>query len=301
MMEGGPVRLDPLLSLLLALCCCLPGRGMAAPEILRLEKSLYRNVLVYEENHLRCMKFGAHDTGRQTCVSLKDPEALVFNPPKMLLAALYLRPNPGRVLVIGLGGGTVTVTLQKLFPELPIDSVEIDPAVVKVAKEFFGFVPGKNTRVFVDDGRVFVKHALRQKRKYDLVILDAFDHISVPEHMTTREYLLEIRGLMEPGGVFAANTFSSGRLYDAESATYFAVFGGFYNLKVFNRVILAQPGGLPDMETIRRNAEGLEGKFQPFSTGKGWLLPLFASHPRWPPQTRLLTDQYSPANLLNGR
>lgn len=294
------MRSSVLWSALLALGVFLaPGLGRSG--IITQEKSLYRNVLVYEEHGLRCMKFGTHDTGRQSCISLKDPDAMVFNPPKMLLGALYLKPNPARILVIGLGGGTVTATLQKILPDAAIDSVEIDPAVVKVAKKYFDFVPGPHTRVFVDDGRVFVKHALRKQWVYDLLILDAFDHISVPEHMTTREYLQELKGLLRPDGVIGANTFSSGQLYTAESATYAAVFGAYYNLKIFNRVILARLDGRPSMEEVRRNAEALEAKFKPFANGKEWLLPLFSTDVQWPKETRLLTDQYSPANLLNGR
>ncbi|MBF0340773.1 MAG: fused MFS/spermidine synthase [Magnetococcales bacterium] len=290
-----------LLWLLGALCALPPAAG-AAQVVIAQEKSLYRNVLVYEDKGLRCMKFGTHDTGRQSCMDMKNPDAMVFNPPKMLLGGLYLQPNPTSILVIGLGGGTVTDTLQKIYPEILIDSVEIDPAVIRVAQKYFAFVPGKNTHVFAEDGRVFVKHLLRQKRKYDLVILDAFDHISVPEHMTTREFLQEIKGLLEPGGVLAANTFSSGRLYDAESATYGAVFGNYYHLKIYNRVILAKRDGqLPDMGTVQRNAELLESRLQRFGTGQAWLLPLFATGASWPADTRLLTDQYSPANLLNGR
>ncbi|MBF0399395.1 MAG: fused MFS/spermidine synthase [Magnetococcales bacterium] len=284
---------------LFALWCCLLPATASAVEIHH-EKSLYRNVLVYEENGLRCMKFGRHDSGRQTCISLSDPDALVFNPPKMLLGALYLKPKPERVLVIGLGGGTVAVTLNKMYPTIQIDCVEIDPAVVRVAQLFFNFAPNKNIHVSTEDGRVFVKRLLLQNRKYDLVVLDAFDNISVPEHMTTREFLLEIRGLLKPDGVLAANTFSSGRLHDSESATYAAVFGTFYNLQKNNRVLLTKLDGLPDRRQVEIHAQQVENQLRPFSTGKDWLLPLFATDVQWPPHTRLLTDQYSPANLLNG-
>ncbi|MBF0294273.1 MAG: fused MFS/spermidine synthase [Magnetococcales bacterium] len=273
----------------------------ATSTVISQEKSLYRNILIYEENGLRCMKFGTHDNGRQSCMTIANPDQLVFNLPKMLLAALYLKPNPARILVIGLGGGTVVDVLQKLLPGIRIDAVELDPAVIRVAKKYFSFEPAPGTNLYAEDGRVFVKHLLKKQQKYDMIMLDAFDHISVPEHMTTREFLLELANLLEPDGVLAANTFSSGMLHDAESATYFAVFGAYYNLKIHNRVILVKKDGIPDRKTIQRNAEHLEPAFRRFDTGKEWLLPLFATKEPWPAGTRLLTDQYSPANLLNGR
>ncbi len=273
----------------------------ATPTIISQEKSLYRVIIIYEENGLRCMKFGTHDNGRQSCMTIADPDRLVFNLPKMIMGALYLKPNPGRILVIGLGGGTVVDVLQKLLPGSQVDAVELDPAVIRVAKKYFAFIPAPGTNLYAEDGRVFVKHLLKKKIKYDLIILDAFDHISVPEHMTTREYLKELANLLEHDGVLAANTFSSGMLHAAESATYFATFGAYYNLKIHNRVILAKMDGIPDQVTIQRNADRLESAFQRFGTGKEWLLPLFDTNPTWPAGTRLLTDQYSPANLLNGR
>ena len=263
------------------------------------EKSLYRNILVYEEQGLRCMKFGRQGTGRQSCISLKQPDTLVLNYTRMLLGALYLKPQPQNILIIGLGGGSLPSALKKIVPQASIETVELDPAVAKVAERFFGFVPSESNTVAIEDGRVFVKRAQKQSKKYDIVILDAFDHVYVPEHMLTRDYLLEVKSLLKKDGVLAANTFSSSRLYDAESATYAGVFGAFYNLKTENRVILATNGSLPTMAQIHANAGPLEPKFNVFGTGKDWLLPLFSTKVDWPEDTRILTDQYSPANLLN--
>ena len=286
-----------LFKALIALSSLLAA-GAGAQEIYQ-EKSMYRNILVYEEDGLRCMKFGRQDAGKQTCISLQNPDALVLNYTRMLLAALYLNPEPKKILVIGLGGGVLPTALQKILPQAQIDSVELDPSVAKVARQFFGFSPAPHSAVVIEDGRVYVKRAQKQGKKYDLVILDAFDQVYVPEHMLTKEYLLEVKSLLAPGGVLAANTFSTSKLYDAESATYASVFGPFYNLKTENRVILASNGPLPAIAQIKANAQQVEPKLKVFGTGRDWLLPRFSSDVQWPPGTRLLTDQYSPANLLN--
>ena len=288
----------PALKSLVALFMLLAAALAGAQEVYQ-EKSLYRNILVYDDQGLRCMRFGRANAGRQSCVSLQSPDALVLDYTKMLLAALYLKPDPGSVLVIGLGGGTLPRVLRKILPQAKIDSVELDPSVVKVAARFFGFAPGRDSAVVIDDGRVFVKRAQKQAKKYDLIVLDAFDHVYIPEHLLTREYLVEVRSLLAPGGVLAANTFSSSKLYDAESATYASAFGAYYNLKMSNRVILARNDRLPPMAEIAANAERLEARLNPFGAGKSWLLPLFSTGVDWPVATRILTDQYSPANLLN--
>jgi spermidine synthase len=284
--------------LCLALICAFPEPA-AAREVYR-KRSLYRDILVDESGGQRCMKFGIHNAGRQSCMSLADPDRLVFEYTHMLLGALYLNPNPQRILVIGLGGGSVPAALQALLPTATLDCVEIDPAVGDVAAKFFRFQPASNTKVYFQDGRVFVKRAARKGTTYDLIILDAFDHVYVPEHLLTKEFLQEVRSLLSTNGVVAANTFSTSRLYDSESATYSAVFGPFFNLKSDNRVILAAPGGLPSRERLRRNADALETRLRRLGADRDALLPMFSRDVTWPRGTRVLTDQYSPANLLNG-
>ena len=269
-------------------------------EVLHRERSLYRNIFVYEEDGLRCMSFSRTTVARQSCVSLAEPNKLVFNYARMMMAAFYLNPAPRRILILGLGGGTLPSTFQRLYPSAAIDAVEIDPAVVRVARKFFAFEPGPDTRVFEEDGRVFVKRMQRKRAQYDLIILDAFDHEYIPEHMLTREFLLEVKSLLADQGVLAANTFSVSKLYDHESATYYSVFGDFFGLKQNNRVILWRSGGLPTKSDISGNADRLETKLAPLGVDKNWLLPQIEIEHGWPPATRLLTDQFSPSNLLNG-
>lgn len=269
--------------------------------VLHTERSLYRNITVYENDGERCMRFSrnSQSTNRQTCISLQDPDRMVISYTKMMMAALYLLPAPDKILIIGLGGGTLPYALSKILPHSEIDSVEIDPAVVRVAKKYFNFQTNSRMKVIEEDGRVFVKRALKKGVKYDLIMLDAFDHQYIPEHLLTREFLDEVKQIMNPEGVLAANTFSTSRLYDHESATYESVFGTFLNLKHRNRVILIKKGALPPKETIRRNAAMLEAALRPFHDEADFLLPLFSTDRDWDVNAKILSDQYSPSNLLN--
>jgi spermidine synthase len=273
------------------------------PSALRLihsEKSLYRQVLVYEDEVNRCLCF-THlcSVGRQSCTDLKSPEHLVFDYTQMMLGALYLNPDPHSVLIIGLGGGTLPQALVKLLPQVRIDAVEIDPAVVRVAQRYFGFQADAHIRVIEQDGRVYVRAMQREGTHYDLIMLDAYDNQYIPEHMLTREFLAEVRSLLQPGGIVAANTFSQSQLYSSESVTYRSVFGEFYNLKSGNRVILASNGPLPSLETATRNSRRFIGAFDRFGFSGQSILERFSTRADWDGQARILTDQYSPANLLN--
>ncbi|MBF0184819.1 MAG: fused MFS/spermidine synthase [Magnetococcales bacterium] len=286
-------RFKTLLALLLS------GASLPlAAETIYEAKSLYRNILVYEQHGIRCMKFGIHDNGRQSCIDSEMPDRLVLEYTKLVLGGLYLNPKPQSALIIGLGGGTLPKVFQKLYPGIKLDCVELDPAVTLVAKQFFGLVPAADTRLFDEDGRVFVKRAMRRQQQYDLIILDAFDHLYVPEHLMTKEFFEEMKSLLTPAGVLVANTYPSRKLYPLESATYQAVFGDFYQLQQRNRIIIASKQPLPNEAQLARNADLVEEKLQRFGVTKQWLLPLFTQKVDWPSNSRMLTDQYSPANLL---
>ena len=273
-----------------------------AQKLIHSERSLYREVLVYEDGTERCMCFTQKcRIGRQTCLNTRAPNRFVMNYTQMMMGALFVNPEPRSILIIGLGGGTLPTALSRVLPNTKIDVVEIDPAVVRVAKQFFAFTPNERTTVIEADGRVFVKRALREKRQYDLIMLDAFDHEYIPEHLLTREFLQEVASLLTAQGVLAANTFSSSRLYDHESTTYAAVFGRFYNLRQDNRVIFATKGQLPTMATIQRNAARFEKPYESFTIDVDRMVRLFSTKVDWDTQARVLTDQYSPANLLNLR
>jgi spermidine synthase len=274
----------------------------ASQKLIHSEKSLYREVFVYEDTDSRCLCFTRQCMiGRQTCIDLKHPDRLVFEYTQMMLGALYLKPDPHSILIIGLGGGTLPRTLEKLLPAADIDVVEIDPAVVAVAGQYFGFREDEHIHLTVQDGRAYVRQALRGSKRYELIMLDAYEHQYIPEHMLTREFLTEVRSLLQPDGIIAANTFSSSRLYQNESVTYRSVYGQFYNLRSGNRVILGANGPLPSLDEATRNSHRFTAAFEPYGFAAQSVLAMFSTRADWDPSARVLTDQYSPSNLLNGR
>ncbi|VFR53555.1 Spermidine synthase [plant metagenome] len=265
--------------------------AQAQHTILHTEQSPFSPIIVYELAGERCMAFGTFlGAGRQTCQDVKAPRRMVFDYTRMMMSALLTQPRPASILVIGLGGGTLPRAYAELLPKARIDVVEIDPAVVKIARTFFGFQPSDRVRVHEADGRKFVQDAVRAGTRYDLVLLDAFDADYIPSHLTTREFLAEVKTLLAPGGVLAANTFTGSTLFERESATYAEVFGPTYNLRSGNRVILAANGPLPDDAALRRNLDTWKHRLTPYGVDLERELGRYGPPPDWPRDTAVLRD-----------
>lgn len=266
-----------VLALVIAGAALLLLRGNGGPQLVHSEDSQFGKLLVFEENGERCMNFNSmHDVGRQTCMSLEQPAQLVFSYTRMMMTALYINPKPRNILIVGLGGATLQKTLAALLPDTVIDTVEIDPAVGKVAARYFGYQQGPRQRLFLEDGRAYIERAHRDGQQYDMVMLDAFDVDYIPEHLMTLEFLRHVRGILAPGGVVVANTFTNSQLYERESATYAAVFGEFFNLQTGNRVIVAVNGELPGRDELARNAEALNARLGPLGVNAKEALDLYS-------------------------
>lgn len=298
------MKLNRLLqTTLLVLLTSLMSLNLQA-KIIHHERSLYRDLSVTEQNGLRCLRFNAiRGDHIQTCQYLNtDDPRLVFQYTKMSLAGLLLDPQPKRILIAGLGGGSIPTVLHQLYPDATIDVVELDPAVVKVARQYFHFRESSKMAVHVADARVFIKRAGLSGEHYDFIILDAFNGDYIPEHLMTTEFLEEAKRLMTNDGILVANTFSTSKLYDYESVTYRTVFGTFYNFKIpsqsGNRIIIASRQPLPDEAQLTARAKALEQPLETYGITIKRFPRYLSTHADWKTDLPPLTDQYSPANLL---
>ena len=275
-----------------------------AAEVIHEEKSLYRDINVVQTGDRRCLIFNVHRGDRnQTCVDVNNRDELIFSYTKMSFAGLLLTPQPKAILVAGLGGGTLPLAFNDLFPDALIDVVEVDQAVVNVAKEFFFFEENANMSVAVNDARVFVKRAGILGKKYDYIILDAFGGDYIPEHLLTQEFLEEVKQIMTDDAALVANTFSTSRFYDHESVTYQRVFGEFFNFKLptsGNRLIITQLDSLPPRGNLITRAQSLAPSLEKYGVPLLEYPARLSTRVDWDMSRRVLTDQYAPANLLQG-
>lgn len=194
-------RAAALAALLVALPASAAGLQAAArgadPQrgLLALEHGAYAELRVVELDGERCLVI---DGGTHTVADARSFESR-FPYVHVLDLLNHVRDRPGRLLLVGLGGGSVA----KLFARQgwQVDAVEIDPAVTAIARSHFGLRP-EEAAVFEDDGR---RHLSSTQASYDAIVLDAFGSSSVPFHLVTREAFALAAERLAPDGVLALN------------------------------------------------------------------------------------------------
>jgi predicted O-methyltransferase YrrM len=156
-----------------------PSTALPAPQpsrgggLVYEETSEYSHFKVYDRGGTRYLMF-VRDNGQEvteSALELSDPDRLAIEYTQVMFASHLLRPEQQRVLIVGLGGGSMVRFLRRFFPEIDVTAVEIDPAIARVAESYFGVVNGPNTHIVVEDGFDFIA---RGGDDYDVVYMDAF-------------------------------------------------------------------------------------------------------------------------------
>lgn len=271
--------------------------------IIHEEQSLYRNIIVTEKKQKRCMTFSLRDERKQnqSCKLMNKPNFLVFDYAKLTIGGILATEQPKNILIIGLGGGTLVEAFHKLAPQANITSVEVDSAVIKVAKSYFSLPSANWHNVVEKDGRIFIKREILKKHFYDVVVLDAFNGDYIPEHLMTLEFFKEVKSILSKNGIVLANTFSTSKLKDYESATYHAAFGNLYQFEGThsgNRVIIASNSRLPTISKMKQRSAIYHEHFKNMGIDLEYLWESLNTTPRINTKYKILTDDYAPVNIL---
>jgi spermidine synthase len=162
----------------------------------------YHRITVTEGDGARHLRF---DRSHQSAIDLGDPFDSRIRYPDYMHLAMAVKPDAKRVLVLGLGGGAITKRFWRDY-DVIVDSVEIDPVVVDVARKYFWLPEDERSNVYIEDARRYVQRA---RTTYDIVVVDAYYSDALPFHLTTQEFLTEVKSVMAPDGVLAYNVIAS--------------------------------------------------------------------------------------------
>jgi len=280
----------------------------AEPGLLLDMDSFYNHIRVAEDGGTRYMDF---DNLRQSAMLLDDPWELRLRYTRFLALALAFQPEPKRVLILGLGGGSFPKRLHRDFPQVVVDVVDIDPEVIGIAKRYFQVPEDSRLRLHLRDGRRFVRETTE---RYDLIFLDAYNSDTIPFHLTTREFYRQLEAHLAPGGFVVSNIIGALRgpqsaffrsMYRTLADTFPTVYvvptydgGGAFVVGEINILLFAtrDSARLTRAEFMARVGR-VGGKLVPASDLMEYAshlfeLPIPVSH------VPILTDDYAPVEIL---
>jgi spermidine synthase len=230
----------------------------------------YHRITVTEDATQRHLRF---DNTHQSAMNLKDGYTSSILYPDYLHLAIALKPDAKRVLVLGMGGGTVTKRFWRDYPGVRVDTVEIDPMVIDVAKRFFQYPTDARLRTFNEDARRYVQST---NERYDIIIVDCYYADAIPSHLVTDEFFRECKAKMTPDGVLAYNVIGSvqgdsSKLFRSLYRTADGVWSRLYVFPVGiaqdhslttrrNIIVLATDSGVTKDLLLRRIASRVDGR-----------------------------------------
>jgi spermidine synthase len=132
-----------------------------------------------------------------------------------------------KTLFLGGGGYTFPRFIEAKYPRAEIDVVEIDPEITRVAQKYLGISEKTKIRSLNEDGRWFVMNC-KSQGNYDFIFGDAFNDLSIPYHLTTKEFALQVKRLLKPDGLLLVNvidSFKKGGFMPSYIRTLEEVFG----------------------------------------------------------------------------
>ena len=127
------------------------------------------------------------------------------------MAGLYEKDRPLRILILGMGTGTYATQCRRYFGEMEIEGVEIDEKITALAHRYFELP--EDIKVTTYDGRAYLE-ALRaaeekdlsgDSSKYDVIMVDAYQDITIPFQMSTVEFFTLVRDRLTEDGVMVVN------------------------------------------------------------------------------------------------
>ena len=279
------------------------GGAGSSNELIHRKDSLYQQILVYKNDSTVSLKFNRRSVAIQSRVDLQNPREFLLEYTKMSFAGLFYKPEPKRVLVVGMGGGVIPREMRHYYPDTLIDVVEIDGAIPSIATKYFGFKADDKMKVHVMDGRMYIRRQVRkQNEKYDYIVLDAFNSEYIPYHLMTREFLVLVKKALAEDGVIVANVFHGNKLFDYELKTFIDVFakadvymgGSSGNAMI---VVRGSGGKYPATKDLRAVARELQ-KNRKFSFKIERLVNTRKVNVKPSRKSYVLTDDKAPVNKL---
>jgi predicted membrane-bound spermidine synthase len=258
----------------------------------------YNDVFITKRQNQLVMSFQVKGWDyTESVANLLDADDLPLRYAQVMTIATIYPETPKRILMLGLGGGSISTYLGRFMPEAAITTVEIDPGVIGAAKTYFGLRETERMRYRAGDGRVFLN---RNRELYDLILLDAYRGGYVPFHLLTREFYTLVRQRLAPGGAAAFNVHDGTKLYASTVRTLAEAFPALdlYPTGLGETIVVATAAPL-GKEALERKAADLQERYRFRFPLPQILQRRLDKPPAQAAKADIITDDFAPADVYD--
>lgn len=242
----------------------LEPRGSSQQDLWeRLFDGTYDKPFIVDSGARRFLHFDLHTV--QSAMRLDDPDQLSLRYTRKMMAFLLFNRAPERILLLGLGGGSLAKFCYRRLPRTALTAVEVNPDVIALREEFHIPSDDARFRVICTDA---VTYVARLNRFKDVILADACDRVGIAPAFDAVEFYEDAYRCLSPGGVFVINMCSDIDRCVAHLTKIRAVFGSeFMTLQVRpngNVIVLAfkeLPRPEIDWERLELSAVDLKRRF----------------------------------------
>jgi spermidine synthase len=233
----------------------------------------------------------------ESVVNLADPDDLPIRYTQVMTLAAIYPPEPRSILMLGLGGGSISTYLGRRLPDASITTIELDPGVIGAAKTYFGVIETPRMRYRDSDARVFLN---RNSETYDLILVDAYRGGYVPFHLLTREFYALAKRRLAPGGAIAFNVHDGTKLYASTVRTLTDVFPALdlYSTGLGEVIAVAAASPAISRDALAARATALQDRHG-FRYPLPDMLKRLVKPPAAAAKADLITDDFAPADVYD--
>ncbi len=177
-----------------------PEHGSIASLCRRVFDGTYDKPFILDTGHERCLHFDLN--AAQSVMDLNDPDRLSLAYTRKMMAFLLFNRSPRRILMLGLGGGSLAKFCFRHLPSAAITTVEVNPDVIALRDAFNIPDDDERFRVMCTEGTRYVAGVGPRK---DVILADACDRSGVAPQFSTLEFYQNARRRLSRGGVFVMN------------------------------------------------------------------------------------------------
>jgi len=220
----------------------------------------YGKPFIIEDGRTRRLHFSL--SAIQSSMRINDPFALDFAYTRKMMAFLLFVPDPGHVLMVGLGGGSLAKFCHRHLPRARLTVVEVNPDVIALRGEFR--VPDDERLVIIQaDAADYLPAA---EGDSDVLLLDGFDAAGIAPTFLNRAFYQAARRRLRPAGILVANFAGPQTGWDKHFKLLDEVFAGRVHLGRVSggdnhiAFAFADAGYPPDWARLEQRARALSDR-----------------------------------------